>query len=181
MKIKRLLYIAGTALAASVPLHAAEVSPSDDIDGISSVAVALGTFSFVQPSSSLGTNGSLTATDFMTLTIANNNALGYDLDIVATNGKLKGSTAAIGTKEGLEIDYEIACDSFVDEAGATIAAFSATNLSTSTTELYSHASPAEATVNQTPDCDMTLTSGEDLDEKLADTYAETLTISITND
>lgn len=182
MNIKRLLLATGVVLTiTSVPIHAADVTPSDAIDGISNVAAALGTFEFVQPSSTLGTSGSLTATDFMTLTIANNNAAGYDIDIEATNGKLKGGTAALGTKEGLEIDYEIACDAYVDEEGAAVSAFTATNLTTTVTELYSHSSPDEATVNQTPDCDMTLTSGEDLDEKLADTYSETLTITITND
>ena len=185
---KKLLALAmGIGLAASGSVYAGtEVSssPSDAIDPISSLTMTDGTFTFNQGSSSTGVGATMTATDVMTILIANNNAPGYDIDVVATHGVLLVNTESspTGIREGLIIDYKLACDSYVDEEGTTISAFSAANLSLGvSTEIYSHATPNEATVNQSPSCDLTLADGEELKEKLAATYTDTFTFTIVND
>ena len=184
---KKLLALAmGIGLATSGALYAASsvvATPSDSIGPISSLTMSENNFTLTDGSATDGTGTVMSAAGVMTLTIANNNADGYDIDVVGTYGYLLDSSATdAGTsKEGLRIDYSLACDSFVDESATAIAAFAASDLTTNTTvEVYSHADPGESTVNQTPDCSLAV-YGDDLDEKLAATYRETFTFTITND
>jgi hypothetical protein len=184
---KKLLALAmGIGLATSCSLYAASSvgsTPSGSIGAISSLTMADGTFTLTAGSATDGTGAAMTATDVMTITIANNNGAGYDIDVVGTYGHLLDNsiTDASSAKEGLKINYSLACDGFVDESTAAIVPFTASDLSPDTSvEVYSHADPAESTVNQTPSCDLAILN-DDLDEKLASTYRETFTFTITND
>ena len=182
LKILAICLLGASFMGASSLSHGASEEVEGSISAISSVSITDNSSIAVSGAdSTTGVGNTLSGDQFITLTIANNNNAGYDVDVSAENGKLVVSGSDLGTKEGLEINYTLSCDSYSDAAGTSVSVFEATDLAQNTSvEVYSHDSPQEATVNQTPHCDLAVSS-DDIEEKFSGTYQETFTFTITND
>ena len=176
---KKLLAIAlgatlftGTAMAADTGSGTSEGT----VATINTITLSVGDVTIT--TADQGGTSSLTGVDVISTTFTNNVIFGYDVKLKALNGKLLKSGETLGANEGAEIDYLFSCDDAVTEGSETITnLFDGTNMSTDTYQTMINVdNPAEATRDQTVTCDLSV--NDDLNEKFAGDYADTLTITI---
>ena len=162
-------------------------SPSDSVAVLNEIEVNSGSITITEKSGIDGSDGSFTGTDFMELEFQNNDPDGYTVTITPTKGFLQNASLTV---DGGKINYNLACDAYYIQDGSTqVSAHSGDVSSTDAITVYNLDDPAAATsvcstgsggCQQAPDCDLTLVSGEDVDELFAGTYTDTFTVAIAN-
>ncbi|MBM94187.1 MAG: hypothetical protein CMF51_05515 [Legionellales bacterium] len=118
-------------------------------------------------------NQTVNGSGFMDMTFSSNSSTGFEVDIYSTHSGYLYLNGMSSSNPARRIQYKIACDSF-SSYPYTISAFPATQITQSTT-VYSFPYSTQYTYAN-PDCHFSTT--DDLSQKFAGTYSDTLQVSI---
>ena len=141
----------------------------------------------------LSTDPSIGATGYttgvITLTLNNNTADGWKAEAASVNGSMfalqeSGANAAdYATADGKNLQYDVSCEELVADSSNLegIAAMSSVSLDTANTNyvISTESSPSYPSTGSIA-CSIDLITGESVEELFAGSYAETITLSISN-